>query len=172
MVISISKTMIVIRKAMLKDIHTLTSLENELYDNQVEYLRESKSQNLDDFILKNNSNKFLKQFILKMIRSKNGLVLIAEFDKEIAGYLIIIIKKNIPIFKLEKLAEITDIYIKEEYRGKGISNKFRDEVFKWYKIKKISSIILDMLPNNIHAKMIYEKWGFNEFLIEMRMRLS
>jgi ribosomal-protein-alanine N-acetyltransferase len=164
--------MIVIRKARLKDIDTLISLENELYDNQVEYLRESKSQNLDDFSLKNNSNTLLKQFILTTIRSKNGLVLIAEFDKKIAGYLIIIIKKNIPIFKLEKLAEITDIYIKEEFRGKGIGKKLRDEVLKWCKIKKISSITLDMLPNNIHAKMIYEKWGFDEFLIEMRMRLS
>jgi ribosomal protein S18 acetylase RimI-like enzyme len=109
--------MIVIRKARLNDIDTLISLENELYDNQVEYLRESESQNLDDFFLKNNSNTFLKQFILKTIRSRNGLVLIAEFDKKIAGYLIIIIKKNIPIFKLTKLAEITDLYIKKEFRG-------------------------------------------------------
>jgi ribosomal protein S18 acetylase RimI-like enzyme len=163
--------MIVIRKARLKDIDTLISLENELYDNQVEYLRESKSQNLDDFFLKNNSNTFLKQFILKTIRSKNGLVLIAEYDKKIAGYLIIFIKKTIPIFKLEKLAEITDLYIKEEFRGRGISNKLRDEVIKWCKMKNISSITLDMLPNNIHAKMIYEKWGFKDFLVEMRMKI-
>jgi len=172
MVVLISKYMIVIRKARLKDIDTLISLENELYDTQVEYLKESKSQNLDDFSLKKNSNTFLKKFILKMIRSKNGLVLIAEFEKEIAGYLIIFIKKNIPIFKLEKLAEITDVYIKEEFRGTGISNKLRDEILNWCKIKKISSITLDMLPNNIHAKMIYEKWGFTEFLIEMRMRIA
>ena len=172
MVIPISKTMIVIRKARLKDIDTLITLENELYDNQVEYLRKLKSKNLDDFFLKNNSNTFLKKFILKTIRSKNGLVLIAEVDKKISGYLIIIIKKNIPIFQLEKLAEITDLYIKEEFRGKGISNKLRDEVLKWCKIKKISSITLDLLPKNIHAKSIYEKWGFNEFLIEMRMRIA
>ena len=120
--------MIIIRKARLKDINTLISLENELYNDQIEYLRESKSQNIGDFFLKKDSNTFLKQFILRMIRSKNGLVLIAEFDKKIAGYLITIIKKNIPIFKLEKLAEITDLYIKEEFRGKGISNKLRDEV--------------------------------------------
>ena len=164
--------MIVIRKARLNDIDTLISLENELYDNQIEYLRESKSQNLGDFSLKKNSNIFLNKFILRMIRSKNGLVLIAEFEKKIAGYLIIIIKKNVPIFKLEKLAEITDLYIKEEFRGKGISNKIRDEVLKWCKIKKISSITLDLLPKNIHAKRIYEKWGFNEFLIEMRMSIA
>jgi ribosomal protein S18 acetylase RimI-like enzyme len=172
MLVFISINMIVIRKARLNDINMLISLENELYDNQVEYLKKSKSQNLDDFFLKHNSNTFLKQFILQTIRSKNGLVLIAEFDKQIAGYLIIIIKKNIPIFKLEKLAEITDLYIKEEFRGNGISNKLRDEVFKWCNIKKISSITLDMIPNNIHAKRVYEKWGFTKFLIEMRMRIS
>ena len=37
MVIHISKSMIVIRKARLNDIDTLISLENELYDNQIEY---------------------------------------------------------------------------------------------------------------------------------------
>jgi ribosomal protein S18 acetylase RimI-like enzyme len=164
--------MILIRKARLKDINTLIRLENELYDDQIEYLKESKSKNLGDFFLKKNSNIFLKKFILRTIRSKNGLVLIAEFDKKIAGYLIIIIKKNIPIFKLEKLAEITDLFIKEEFRGKGISNKLRAEVLNWCKIKKISSITLDLLPKNIHAKRIYEKWGFNEFLIEMRMMIE
>jgi ribosomal protein S18 acetylase RimI-like enzyme len=164
--------MVIIRKARLNDIDTLISLENELYDNQFEYLKESKSKNLDDFSLKEDSNIFLRNFILRTIRSKNGLVLIAEYDKEIAGYLIIIIKKNIPIFKLEKIAEITDLYIKELFRGKGISNKFRDEVIKWCEIKNIKSITLDMLSNNIHAKRVYEKWGFQEFLTEMRMRLN
>jgi ribosomal protein S18 acetylase RimI-like enzyme len=132
--------MILIRKARLKDINTLIRLENELYDNQIKYLKKSKSKNLGDFFLTKNSNIFLKKFILRMIRLKNGLVLIAEFDKKITGYLIIVIKKNIPIFKLEKIAEITDLFIKEEFRGKGISNKLRDEVLNWCKIKKISSI--------------------------------
>lgn len=163
--------MIEIRKAKLKDVDILINLENELYDNQVDYLRKSNSQNIGDFLLKKDSNKFLKQFILRMIRSRNGHVLIAEYDKKIAGYLIIIIKKNIPIFKVEKLAEITDLYIKEELRGKGISNVLRDEVINWCKIKKITSITLDVLPQNYHAKRIYKKWGFNEFLIEMRMSL-
>jgi ribosomal protein S18 acetylase RimI-like enzyme len=108
---------------------------------------------------------------MRMIRSKNGLVLIVEVDKKIAGYLIIMIKNNVPIFKLEKLGEITDLYIKEEFGGKGISSKLRDEILKWCKKKNISTITLDVLPENIHAIRIYEKWGFNEFLIEMRMRI-
>jgi ribosomal protein S18 acetylase RimI-like enzyme len=163
--------MIIIRKAKLNDTNILMKLENELYNNQIEYIKKSSPQNLENLILKKNSNTFLKKFIQSTIHSKNGLILIAEVDKQIAGYLIIIIKKNIPIFKIEKLGEITDIYLKKEYRDKGISNKLRDEVIKWCKLKQISKITLNVFPENIHARKIYEKWGFNEFLIEMRMNV-
>jgi hypothetical protein len=59
--------MTIIRKARLNDIDILINLENELYNNQIEYIRKSNPQKLDDFSLKIGSNKFLKKFILRMI---------------------------------------------------------------------------------------------------------
>ena len=163
--------MVIIRKAKLEDVEDLVSLENDLFNNQIEYIKKSNPDNLYNFKLKKDSNIFLKDFLKSTVHSKNALLLVADFENKIVGYLLIIIKKNIPIFKLEKLAEITDLYIKDEFRGRNISSKLIDEGFKWCKSKNISTIMLDALPNNDQAINVYKKWGFDEFLVEMRKKL-
>jgi ribosomal-protein-alanine N-acetyltransferase len=164
--------MISIRKARLNDLETMLILENELYNHEYQLNKELKPEIIPDFPLKKDSNKYLKDFIKKMIRSPNGLVLLSEVDSKIAGYLIIMLKKNIPIFQLERLGELTDLYIRDKYRGLGISTKLLNEAITWCKTKKITRITLDVFPENSNAQQVYSHWGFNEFILEMRYKIK
>jgi ribosomal protein S18 acetylase RimI-like enzyme len=109
--------------------------------------------------------------VRKMIHSKNGLVLLSEIDEKPVGFSTSIIKKNFPIFQLEKFGLIGDIFVREEFRGLGISSKLKDESFKWLRRKGIEKVSLNVLPNNSQAIKVYEKWGFSTILSEMRMDL-
>ncbi len=72
---------------------------------------------------------------------------------------------------MEKLGEITDMFVREEYGGLGISSKFKDEAFKWLRRKGVAKVSLSVLPDNVQAKSVYEKWDFSIFMSEMRMKL-
>ena len=96
------ENMIKIRKARLNDIETILTLFAEFVKTQDEIVEKHCPQHLDDFCLKKNSNEIFIDFVRKMIHSKNGFVLLSEVDEKPVGFSISIIKKNFPIFQLEK----------------------------------------------------------------------
>jgi len=82
-----------------------------------------------------------------------------------------IIKKNTPIFSLEKLGHISDLFVRKKFRGIGISSMFRDEAIRWFKKKRMKYATLDVYPDNVIPYKIYKKWGFFDFHLEMRKKI-
>jgi ribosomal protein S18 acetylase RimI-like enzyme len=166
-----SENMIKIRKARLDDVVTILTLWPELVKTQNEIVEKHCPQHLDGFCLKKNSDEIFRDSVRKMIHSKNGLVLLSEIDEKPVGFSTSIIKKNFPIFQLEKFGYIAAIFVREEFRDWGISSKLKDETFKWLRRKGIKKVSLNVLQNNSQAIKVYEKWGFSTFLSEMSMDL-
>jgi ribosomal protein S18 acetylase RimI-like enzyme len=166
-----SENMIKIRKARLNDVETISTLWPELVKTQNEIVEKHYPQHLDSFCLKKNSDEIFRDSVRKMIHSKNGLVLLSEIDEKTVGFSTSIIKKNFPIFQLEKFGYIAAIFVREEFRDWGISSKFKDETFKWLRRKGIENVSLNVLQDNSQAIKVYEKWGFSTILSEMRMDL-
>ena len=160
--------MITIRRARIRDLPTIGILERELLENQLEILKEHRPVIWRDFRLKKGARKLYMAYARKCIYSKNSLILLAEDDEEPIGYLAVNIKKNVPIFRLEHMGEITDIYLREGYRALGISTMLRDECYAWLKSKGVKRVYLMMFPDNETAAVVYEKWGFEGSLLEMR----
>ncbi len=157
-----------IRKARLKDVPGIVDLWKEFireHDRVVlnnnpklkPYMKKRKNaQDIFIGILKNN------------IRSGNGLVLVAESGGKLAGYGIFRINKGHPVFSIERIGCISDIFIKKGFRGKGISSLFRDDAIKFFRKKGIKHLSLQVFSANSHAHEIYRKWGFQDYLIDMR----
>ena len=166
-----SENKIKIRKARLNDVEKISTLHLEFVKKQDEIVEKYCPQHLDSFCFKRNSDEILRDYVRKMIRSKNGLVLLSEVDEKPVGFSISIIKKNSPFFQLEKLGLIAAVFVREEFRGLGISSKLKDESFIWLRKKGIEKVFLNVLPNNSQAIKVYKKWGFSTSLSEMRMDL-
>ena len=88
----------------------------------------------------------------RMIRSNNGIVFLVESEGKPIGYPTVLIQKNIPIFKLEKYGEILDMYVKKEFRGRGVSKELKDKRLLWLKSKNIQKVTLKVLAKNFNAK--------------------
>ena len=161
--------MIKIRKAKLKDINSIVTLEKKLIDHSDKIIKNSYPENLKDFYFNKSRDEIAKKFIKNAIHSKNGLVIIAENNEKILGYLLITIRNNFSFFNLKKYGKLQTIYVKDEYRKMGISSKLMDEAIKWCIERGIKRISLDVLPNNFNAINIYKKWGFSPYLLEMRV---
>jgi GNAT superfamily N-acetyltransferase len=157
----------ILRKANLSDVPKIMELWKEFmehYDNVL--IRENKS--LEPYLKKKKSaaQKFRK-FARKAIRSKNEAIFMAEVDGKPAGYCLMFIQKNNPIYEIEKLGYISDLFVRKEYQGMGISSRLKDEAFKWFKKKGIKYLAINVLKDNKHAHRVYEKWGFFDFSIRM-----
>lgn len=161
----------IIRKAILKDAPAVMELWKEFMKYHDELIIKKDKRFIPQFVKKKESPELFRKFVEKNIRSKNGEIYVVEVDDKLVGYSLIYIKDNIPVFEIEKLGCISDLYVKKEYRMKGISSKLKDETIKWFKKKGIKDLCLTIYPLNEHAYSIYKKWGFFDFHLEMRKRL-
>lgn len=155
-----------IRKANLKDIPEITKLGEKLWNYHDKNFKEALMFNKR----KGSAGKLFSGFVKKNIKSRNGLVLVAV-DEGIVGYCIGFIKKNTPIFACEKVGYISDLYINEKYRGKGVSSGFKKIVFNWFKKKKLKQAEIAAYPHNKPAVPIYKKWGFNDYHLILRKKI-
>lgn len=138
-------------------IDQVTGKSNEFTnDNIAEFLL----QHLDQFGDK-------KEFILKCLAfvfnpDRGGFVIIAHEDKKIAGAVIVnetgmdgYIPENILVY----------IAVHKNYRGKGLGKQLMQHAMQRAK----GSIALHVEPDN-PAKFLYEKLGFTNKYLEMRLQ--
>jgi GNAT superfamily N-acetyltransferase len=162
---------IVIRKANVNDIDLLMEMWEEFTKVHDEIVTKNNNKIRPHIVLSQNAYNSYKKFIKKQIISKDAFVSIAEADGKPSGYVLSFIKENIPVYAVEKLGYIVDMYVKKEYCGLGISSRLKNEVIDWCRKKGVRYISLMVFCDNEHAHDVYEKWGFFNYSIEMRKEI-
>lgn len=107
-----------------------------------------------------------------LIDSPNAVVMVAEEDHQVvaSGYALLQKAKK-QYYNFEEYAYLGFMFVKSEYRGKGINQLVLDQLLKWTKSKGISEVRLDVYDQNESAVKAYEKAGFEPLLLTMRLKL-
>ncbi len=84
---------------------------------------------------------------------------VAELDGVIAGYTMI--SKGYSTERGGICVQIEDLFVKSEFRGKGIGEKLLSYVEQTYK-NVAARIRLEVEPSNLRAVKLYEKCGFSD----------
>lgn len=109
--------------------------------------------------------------IAAMIQASHVEVVVAETDSEIIGSGYARIEDSKIYLKHPKHAYLGFMYVKPEYRGKGVNKQVIATLQQWAIARGITEFRLDVFNDNRPAVKAYEKIGFSKHLIEMRMDL-
>ncbi|MEA3559287.1 MAG: GNAT family N-acetyltransferase [Candidatus Thermoplasmatota archaeon] len=158
-----------VRKARSDDLEDLLKLWNAFMEDQRELGRKDGKDRLQR--MKDNAPEIAHGFFLNTIRSPNGLLLVIEDDEKTKGYMLSRINKNIPVFENDLVGYVSDIYLEPELRGKGAASRLWEQTLDWFEKKEVKEISLKVLRYNTGAFDVYEHWGFQHVLSEMRLDL-
>ena len=137
----------IIRKADYKDVKILNNFLTLLIRDESQY-----DLGIDEnFVVTNMYENY--------IEDSNKLLIVAEENDEIVGYLYGIIKPNDDTYKYV-IAKLDALYIDNNYRNKGIATSLIQYFKKWAVSKKAHKIEVNVFSNNIKAKRLYEKNNF------------
>ena len=145
--------MLTVRRATVDDVKSVVKMWKKLMKNQLELMGQCASQHCLDLRLKDDAGYIFENFLEGTILSKDGMVFVSEIDKKLVGYIIVLIQKNIPVFKLEKYGEIIDLYVEEEFRGRRISSKLMEKALRWCKRNNVKKVSLKVIPSNPAEKI-------------------
>jgi GNAT superfamily N-acetyltransferase len=138
----VAKKEIIVRKANCKDaegiigVLTSTSLDEEEWSGKGTFVNENL-KGLDE-----------------------GIVLVAEFNSSIIGFLGCIVYPS--FWESQKQGLLTDFFVRSEYQGKGVGSKLLEALVRWAEAQNIAELHVSTGWKNAKARKLYGTYGFSE----------
>ena len=118
------------------DLSTVLELEEQLF---------TSTWKKDDFLYEMNENPFSQMFVW-------------EEDSEIVGYM--------GIWIIFEQAQLTNLAVSKEFRGKGYGRKLLEEGIKMCQDAGCEIMTLEVRQSNIPAKSLYSSMGFEKVSVK------
>lgn len=160
-----------IREATVKDVPAIVMLWEEFMKEHDKTVIKNNPKIRPYLIKKRSASIIFEKFARKSILSKNSAVHVAEVNGTPVGYSLIRVKGTIPVFRLEKIGYICDLFVEKEFRNRKISSGLMNEAMRWFKKMGIKHVSLAVYKDNEFAHSIYKKWDFIDNQIEMRRKI-
>jgi ribosomal protein S18 acetylase RimI-like enzyme len=153
-----------IREFILSDINKIVEIWMEVIKWHTEFD--------DEFTLDPDGDTNFSFVLRSAFTDPTQIVYVALYDKEIVGFVYGYTKEHSGFFMKRKVAHVSDIAVKEYYRGKGIGTALmRRFELDFAKKNEASSITLYVHTKNKQGIDFYNKHGFDTKLISMRKKL-
>ncbi|MHA7059903.1 N-acetyltransferase family protein [Aquimarina sp. M1] len=150
-----------LRSAKTEDLPILLDFEQKIIETEIP---------MDPTLV--TSRKINYYNLSEYIKSDHTEVVVAEINGEIVGSGYGQIRDRNDFFKQNKMGYIGFMYVKEAYRGKGISQQIINYLSNWFETKDMEEIQLDVYDQNQRAIKAYQKAGFEKYLVRMRINLK
>lgn len=158
--------MVKIRKASLKDLEIIYNLNIDLAKHELRF----------DQIRKRPQKKKRYRYGYKNLREKlkkrDYRFFVVEDEGKTVGFIEGCIRKTPSFYKYSRKGEVGPIFVKKEYRNKGVGKKLVKEMLNWFKSKNIKWIQLTTHAKNINSIKFWKKLGFKEYSIRMNLLLK
>ena len=159
-----NKIVITIRDAQEEDLEGVEDLWEQLAKHH-EGLSDRFSLALDG---KRRWSKYLRERFAEI----STKLIVAEEDGEIVAFMLCFLEPNVPVYKERKIGVISDVYVKQERRRKGLAKKMLDVAAAWFRKNKVRTVRLNVAADNLEARAAWRMIGFEPLMIDKRLDLD
>ena len=122
-----------IRDYNIDDIELITSKQEELIKFHLNIDKDFYKPSI-------NAKEELKSFLIRKQNDSNFKLLIAEYETLPVGYVMGWINERPPIYHYRREGYLSNIYIDQDYRGRGIGSKLYKRLENWFIEKGVNYI--------------------------------
>lgn len=141
-----------IRTARKNELSALVAMGGRLHETELLF------EPLLVFSEKEAIDRYTKEF-----ENPNALLLVAEDNDDVVGYLYAHADK-IDYYNTKKLeCEIEVVYVTEDYRRKGVARALVEECIIWAKTKNVFRIKIGAYTQNKASQQAFQKYGFTPY---------
>ena len=159
------KDNIMIRRAKETDQEIIVELWSDFMS-----LLQTKSPH--NFPLRSNYIQEYEDILNHRFQKDNFLILLAKFNQESIGYCITCIRYPVSIFEQKPFGQITDLFIRSEYRGMGAGTELISRCIDWLQEKKVDQIQIKTLSENKEGIAFWKKNGFTPSNIRLKKSIN
>ena len=151
-----------IRKARQRDVDYIAQLWKEFMD--------FHRQHDDHFSRSRRGHLQFKDFLSKKISARNALVLVAQVNRRIVGYIVASIDAYVPVFIEKRYGAIYDLMVDSGFRRRGIGRRLVCEAREWFRKRGIKRMELSVAASNRLAVRFWSRVGFKTYMERRYLR--
>ena len=117
-------------------------------------------------------DEYLPQLLFRC-KACAGQMLVAEVDREVAGYVVILTKVESEDIECGELVYglVADLVVRDRFRGCGVGKSLLDAAEKYARSHDVSSLRVGVLTGNQAARKLYASRGYASIFIELEKDL-
>ena len=111
------------------------------------------------------------EYFRKKISGESGICFVAVADGKIVGYLTGYMFDKVAAYDTILRSELDNIFVEDEFRGKGVGMMLVDDFFAWSKSHGAASVMVSAYYLNERAIGFYKKAGFAPLALKLESKL-
>ena len=112
-----------------------------------------------------------REFYEGQLKKKNvRFVLAKNEDGEAVGFGQASIV-SMPKTRAPKIGHLTSVFVKKEYRSKGVGKEIFKDIMNWFKKENVKYVELHVDARNKAGLNMWKKLGFKDYQINLKMEL-
>ncbi|HDD46502.1 MAG TPA: GNAT family N-acetyltransferase [Candidatus Aenigmarchaeota archaeon] len=155
--------MVVVREAGIGDLEELFNIWLELVEEEKRYDKDMKGIGE----LREIYGRYIRSFLTRA----RHVVFVALDGSRIIGFVAGKIIRAPVVYEYGERGYISEVFVKPEYRNKGIGSMLIKEIIAWFKKNGVRRVLLDSYAKNKAAMNFYKKFGFEEYFINMKKNI-
>jgi GNAT superfamily N-acetyltransferase len=149
-----------IRSALISDKVNLLHLEQQVIEAERPYNNSIKPNNAAYYDMDN------------LLTSERSKLVVAEHNNQIIGTGYVQIRESKKSLKHKQHGYLGFMYVDADFRGLGVNKQIMENLIEWAKIEGITDFYLDVYRDNDAAIRAYEKVGFTQSMVEMKLSVN
>ncbi|KJH70366.1 GNAT family N-acetyltransferase [Aliterella atlantica] len=116
-----------------------------------------------------------EKWLISQANNRQSVFLVAEDEskpKQLAGFLIATVEKEIPIYRLKEFGFIHDLWVEPEYRHQGVARRMVKLSCDRFQKLGVKQIRLDTANANEAARKLFASCGFRISTMEMLIEID
>ncbi len=154
-----------IRKYDTGDIDDIAEMQKSMNEYHLQYDEEF-------YMASANASHEFPAYLRKKFEDKNFNLLIADIKGKAVGYVMGWLEERPPIYEKKKVAYLSNIFVKEEFRNSGAGKKLYEEMEKWYVSCKVDFIEIKADARNKETIEKFRKRGFEDLSITFYKKVN
>jgi GNAT superfamily N-acetyltransferase len=110
--------------------------------------------------------------LLDIVDNPDSVVYIAEYPPMFVGYVVARKRMNTPIYEVKFIGEITDLFVRPEYRERGIGEQLVEAAEDWLSESGLDFVWINIHIGNELGRTFWENREYKDYTIKKIKKLG
>ncbi|MBI2077549.1 MAG: GNAT family N-acetyltransferase [Euryarchaeota archaeon] len=120
-----------------------------------------------NLVLKDEYARFFGSYMMGFLKNPDAVVKVAEDQGAVVGYAVATRGREAAFYKYSHVAILSDVFVRESHRGKGVGRLLLDAIEKWARAQKLQAIEVLVFPD--HEEEMESLKGLGFFASRVKM---